>query len=634
MPEIEGATPQPEPPPSEAPPPDLAPPEPTPRTGPAYLPFGAYAPPSVLAAPRPAWTRTYELPSARQVVNVGLHLAQESSRAIRRGSLYIGLLALGAFGPAAILVLVGLGRLLNDPETAATLTSNNPFLVFAEQPDIGGPLALIYAVAIAGFVLLIAISIDATAMAIAILGASASERPIHLHEAVRRARQTFWRLFWSGLLVGVGANVLAFVISWPFLRPFDSNQGVSFIASMIATLIFTPFAFAATGIVLGNAGAIETLRRSFRLFRARPRIALVVTLFTLVTAAIQAFALGGGADLAYRFAEFFHLGEGAASLVVPGILVLAFIVAFGSLTFNIAAIVAAPQVAAFLGLTFYSAGLDLARTPVAGSAPRVRWVSIPMTVVMACLAVVALVGLPTIVGFQPRPSSPLLGFVRDAVNPHGVVIVPYGPTQSVGDPAGDSQADVPEADILAADMAALDTIPDWLLDELFRCGSADVACGDDGGQGSRPLDHGAMLFAQRMASPPTRGVAGHAEWGQMVRTTGAIAAPASAGDRYEGANVRFTTELSGNELSLREYSYEDGTWQEFFTAARSVWRGNLLITLVPFDDIGDVPTAWDAYAWVSRGAGVAYDNVRPSDGEVVEVEDLPWINIFDPGAGS
>ena len=330
-------------------------------------------------------------------------------------------------------------------------------------------------------------------MAIAILGASASERPIRLDEAVRRARQTFWRLFWSGLLVGVGSNVLAFVLGWPFLRPFDSNQGVSFIASMLATLAFTPFAFAATGIVLGDAGAIETLRRSLRLFRARPRIALVVTLFTLVTAAIQAFALGGGADLAYRFAAFFHLGEGAASLVLPGILVLAFIVAFGSLTFTIAAIVAAPQVAAFLGLTFYSAGLDLARTPAAGPAPRVRWVSIPMMVVMACLGVVTLVGLPTIAGFQPRASSPLLGFVRDAVNPHGVVIVPYGPTQSVSDPVADASADVPEADILAADMVALETIPDWLLGEHFACGSANVACGDDGGQRSAPGPRGAAL---------------------------------------------------------------------------------------------------------------------------------------------
>src|SRR6478672_3364401 len=93
MPEIEGAPPQPElPPPQRVPPappqPDLPPPGPdaAPPAGPPYLPFGAYARPSILAAVKPAWTRTYELPSARQVVNAGLHLAQGSSRAIRRAS--------------------------------------------------------------------------------------------------------------------------------------------------------------------------------------------------------------------------------------------------------------------------------------------------------------------------------------------------------------------------------------------------------------------------------------------------------------------------------------------------------------------------------------------------------------------
>ena len=97
--------------------------------------------------------------------------------------------------------------------------------------------------------------------------------------------------------------------------------------------------------------------------------------------------------------------------------------------------------------------------------------------------------------------------------------------------------------------------------------------------------------------------------------------------------MRFTTELNGDQLSLRAYYYQDGSWQESYTAARSVWRDNLLVTLVPFDDIGDVPTAWDAYSSVSRGPGVAYDNVRPADGEVIEVEDLPWINVIDPAAG-
>jgi hypothetical protein len=643
----------PEAPRSPAPEPPHAPPSPAPdvATGPAYLPFGAYAVPSSLVPSKPTWARTYELPSARQVVYAGLQLAQGSSRALRRASLYIGALALGAFGPAAILLLVGLGRLMSDPATAATLTSDNPFLLFAEQPGIGGPLALIYAVALIGGILLIAISIDAQAMAIALLGANAGERPIRLDEAVRRARQTFWRLFFCGLLVGFGSGVLTLVISWPFLRPFDTNQGVSFIASMIATLVFTPFAFASTGIVLGDASVFETLRRSTRLFRARPRIALVVTLFTLVTAAIQSFALGGGADLVFRVADFFHLGEGAASLILPGILVLAFIVAFGSLTFTIAAIVAAPQVAAFLGLTFYSGGLDLARsaapaasgttgaavpagaTGAAGAPRRVRWVSIPMTIAMAGLAVVALVGLPTIVGFQPRPPSPVLGFMRDAVDARGIVIIPSGDRQAVTDPTADQRApSLGEADILEADMSALDTIPAWMLDELFACSSPDVACGAARGAQSVPLDHGAMLFVQRMAGPPSRGGGGHAEWGQMVRVPNEVAAPAIAGDRYEGANVRFKTELEGDQLTLSEYGYSGGAWQEYSTTARSLWRGDLLVTLVPFDDIGDSPTAWDVYAWISRGGAVAYDNVRPADGEVIEVERLPWITVFDPQA--
>src|SRR4029079_14670913 len=159
------------------------------------------------------------------------------------------------------------------------------------------------------------------------------------------------------------------------------------------TLAVTPFAFAATGIVLGDAGAVETIRRSFRLLRARPRVSIVVPLFALVTSAIQAFAFGGGTDLLGRIAEFFHLGEGASALVLPGILVLAAIVAFGSLTITIAAIVSSPQVAAFLGLTFYSAGLDKARIPEAPGS-MVRWVSIPMTIPVSPLGGLRLARVP------------------------------------------------------------------------------------------------------------------------------------------------------------------------------------------------------------------------------------------------
>ena len=60
---------------------------------------------------------------------------------------------------------------------------------------------------ILGGLLLVAISIDAQAIAIALLGGRASERPLRLREAVARARQTFWRLLGTGLLVGLASAI-------------------------------------------------------------------------------------------------------------------------------------------------------------------------------------------------------------------------------------------------------------------------------------------------------------------------------------------------------------------------------------------------------------------------------------------
>ena len=367
--------------------------------GAAYLPFGAYAPPSSITEPRPAWTRAYELPTSRSVVSVGLQLALASTAPIRRASIYVGLLFLGAFGPAAILLLVGLARLLGDPESAALLNGSNPFEAL-ENPALGSATVLITIVATIGAFLFIAISIDARAIAIAILGGASADRPISLPEAIVRARQTFWRLLAATLLVGVASAVISFVIARPFLRPFDSNQGISFIASMIATLALSPFAYFAAGIVLCGVGATESLRRSVQLFRAQPRIALVVTLFTLVSAAIQTFALSAGVEVASRIADFFHIAGGPVSLIVPGMLVLIFFVALGSLTFTIAAIVAAPQVAAFLGLTYYAAGLDEARAHAGAPPSQPAWVSLPMGIAMAFLGFVTVIGIAAIASIK------------------------------------------------------------------------------------------------------------------------------------------------------------------------------------------------------------------------------------------
>lgn len=580
--------------------------------------------------PPPAWVKAYELPTARQVVASGLQLAVASNAAIRRASIYVGLLALGAFGPSVMLILLGVGRLMNDPRTAESLTTD-PALLFWEQPELLLPIMLIYLLVVLGLILLVAISIDAQAIAISLLGGTASERPLRLRDSIVRARQTFWRLAGAGSVVGAVSLVVTFALALPFLRPLDSNQGVTFIASMIGTLVVTPFAFASAGIVLGDVGAMESLRRSMALFRARPRIALVVTLFTLVTSAIQTFAIGAGADVAIRVAEFLHLGldQGGPSAVVTGLLVLAFVMAFGSLTVTIAAIVSAPQVAGFLGLTFYAGGLDRAR-PADGERPRgFRWITLPMAGSMVGVALIGLLSMPTITGFEPRAASPLLAVLRTAASLEGAFLSPFGEPAAVEDPAGDHGDGASGAgDILVADLAYLPEVPDWLLSAVFDCDDAGVACGDPGGS-ANPFTSGAYLFAQRMGAEPRRvPEAGHSEWGPVLYLTGYETAPRVAGNRFSEANHLIATHLDGEALSVRFYVYEAGHWVEYGTSARSAWRGDVLLTLVPYDTLETDPARWDAYASVGDGSP-GRDDVRATGGLMHPIDFVPYIQILD-----
>jgi hypothetical protein len=354
------------------------------------------------APPEPPPIRAYDLPGARQVVAAGLQLALASSRDVRRASVYIGLLVLGAFGPTVVLAVLALGKILSVPGIADEF-AQSPQALFSANPRLAAVILHLTLLVLLGSLLFISISIDAHAIAISLLGANAAGKPLRLWEAVERARQVFWRLLGATGLVGIVSIIVTAIVNAILNSPRSDVDVRNFVAQIIATVATTPFAFAAAGVVLGEVGAIESLRRSYRLFRARPRIALVVVLFTLVTAAIETFALGAGADVAGRIAEVFHLSiaEGGVLLLVSIAVVLAFVVALGSLLFTIGAIVAAPQVAAFLGLTFYAGGLDRAR--VEGTRPKqTRWVTRPMVVSMILLGLVALLGLPTVSALTVR----------------------------------------------------------------------------------------------------------------------------------------------------------------------------------------------------------------------------------------
>ena len=177
----------------------------------------------------------------------------------------------------------------------------------------------------------------------------------------------------SSIVVSVPSLGIILVLGEAFgdvlIRSTELN---TLISASLGIAFGLPFAFLATGIVLGDAGPVQTLGRSIRLARARPMLALVIALFTTAVGVINQFALGAGGDTLARIAEFLHLDfqSGPLPTILSVVLVLAAVVALGSLVFTISAVTTAPQVVAFLGLTYVSAGLDKARlVPSAPPAP-------------------------------------------------------------------------------------------------------------------------------------------------------------------------------------------------------------------------------------------------------------------------
>lgn len=338
------------------------------------------------AAPAPS-LRAYELPGPRRVVIHGLQLASAGSGELRQASLYIGLLTLGLLGPALIYGLAVLVHFrVTDVQSLDGLFRDRAMLA-----------AFLGFEGLAGGALLgwLAVTIDGRLIAISLLGARAGDQAFTLREATIRARQAFWRVVAASALVGIVSLVIQFGILLLLGEVNGTNQGAALIATFIATLVVAPFGYVATGIVLGDVGATESIRRSVRLARARPTIALVVALFAFVASAIQTFALSAGLEVVVRVGQFLHLGVGAGSLALALIVIgiLAFVVALGSLAFTVSAIVVAPQVAAFLGLTFYSGGLDSARRSELEQQPKFRWITIPMAVLMVALALGAVGGI-------------------------------------------------------------------------------------------------------------------------------------------------------------------------------------------------------------------------------------------------
>jgi len=338
-------------------------------------------------------------PGVREAARRSLDLAPASSGRIRRASIYFGLLTLALAGPAAILLL-DMARHLGSLDDAIVLAAGGFGFGDPGQVDPAalGMLRLCMFGAVVG---LFAVSIEAQIVAATILGGVASGRPISVRGALRVSRIVFWQVVGASILVGL-LRLVVDVITTAFLNPdsFGSVQIAQVWQWTVETVVTAPFAFFIAGIVIGGVGAIESLRRSTRIAGARWRLALLVAATGVAGAFIQDFALGAGLDQLARVGTTAGLGlNGPAHVAVITVLVvLVAIVAIGSLVVTVAALIVAPQVVVFLGMTGHSSGLDRATTATGGyrwTSPT-RMVTWQMIVLIVFGVLVALVGLISI----------------------------------------------------------------------------------------------------------------------------------------------------------------------------------------------------------------------------------------------
>jgi hypothetical protein len=358
-------------------------------SGPADIPLVPVAAP--VAAPVVAVARP---PGVGETVTGALDLALAASRRVRRASIYIGIITLALSGPAAVLFLA-LIRHAGSFDDAIAMFDTGVVV------DSGATQAMTLA-GIASFVALvglIGITLEGQIMAAAIVGGAATGRRIGLRRSLRLSRLVFWRVFGAAFLVGVVDRVVTLATAAILGGSTGDSEAATIVEVAASGLVTLPFGFYQAGIILGGVGAVEALRRSVRIASARWRLALVVALAGIILGYIEVFALGAGLDLVLRFADAAGLGfDGSVPVAtVSVVLVLACIVAVGSLIVTIAALVAAPQVFVFVRMTGYSAGLDRAMAPPTGSAAKPpRLVTLPMLGVIALGFLCAVLGLATL----------------------------------------------------------------------------------------------------------------------------------------------------------------------------------------------------------------------------------------------
>ena len=377
------------PPPQLLPPPPQLPPPPPPAFGDpsplGWLPAFPVQPVQVPPAPTEA---ALAIPlDTRGLVREALDLLTRSDSGLRGPSFYIGFMMLVTLAPLvvlSVLVFVIQGEDLFGPSYGygsgyGTSIGNLAWLGWLILAGVPGMLGYVAA------------TVEARALATAVIGARAEGRPLRLVESISLARKRFWPVLGAQLLIGFITGLITTVASVVVFAVMGPVEPISYgVQLLLGLLLGTPVVYVPAAIVLGGTGVFESIRRSFGLARSRKRLAVVVTLFGLISQLVVMFGLSAGLDAVARLIVGTGLaGSFPTPLVVP--ITAAFVFAIGTLVFLVEVIAAAPPVFAFIALTHYTWGLEAGRQdPV-----RVRhlwdpWIT-PGLALAAALALLALV---------------------------------------------------------------------------------------------------------------------------------------------------------------------------------------------------------------------------------------------------
>ncbi len=361
------------------PPPAFVPqPPPPPRNVPAYAPEAPSE--AVLAIPL----------GIRELVRQSLDLLTRRDAGLRGASFYIGFMLLVTFGPMAVI----LGLMFTFPGLMDIPSPDGlpPGTTVTPYVDPGAWRAWILLAMVPAVLGYLAAGVEARSMATAVIGGRVEGRPLRLRESISVARRGFWSVLGAQVLIGIVSFIISAVVQVVLAVSLSSGQELTFgVSLVVSVLISAPFVYVPAGIILGEVDIIEAIRRSFRLVRMRKKLAVVVTLFGVLSQFIVLFGLSQGIDIIARLL----IGAGVIDTFPPPLVVpiaAALVFALGTLTFLVEAIAAAPAVHAFAALTHYTHGLQAGRDkPVGGRALWSPWVT-PGLALCALTGLVALVG--------------------------------------------------------------------------------------------------------------------------------------------------------------------------------------------------------------------------------------------------